>query len=221
MGLLKKIGAALRGRQHEVLQDVVDGESIRILEQEIRDCQASMAKAKVELTRVVAESNACERELKSLDQQLEKLEQQAQYALAQDDQLQAEHTARQMADVEQASTEQMKQCQNMRSMETSLQDSLLQADRQIKQFVRELRLARASECAERGRSGWTRQNSKLGQQFQEVQRSLDRIKQRRQQADDLCAASRKVDQMMGVPVESSTDRRASEILANLKKAQAV
>lgn len=219
MGLLRKIGAALRGSQHDTLQAVVDSQAIRILEQEIRDCQASVAKAKVEMTKIVAERNACDRELGQLEQQSARLEQRAVQALQQGDEAMAEHLAQQMADIELTNAEQRKHQQNMQSMESSLRDNLLRADRQIKQTVRELRLARASDCADRGLSGSQRQSSRLGEQLEDVQSSLARIRERRQQEDDMSAASRTVDQMLGAEPEPETDRRASQILAKLKKSQ--
>lgn len=219
MGLLRKIGAALRGSQHDTLQAVVDSQAIRILEQEIRDCQASVARAKVEMTKIVAERNACDRELGQLDQQSERLEERALQALHQGDEAMAEHLAQQMADIELTSTEQRKHQQNMQSMESSLRENLLKADRQIKQTVRELRLARASDSADRGLSGSQRQSSRLGEQLEDVQSSLARIRERRQQADDMSAASRTVDQMLGAEPEPETDQRASQILARLKKSQ--
>ena len=221
MGLLRKIGAALRGSQHDTLQAVVDSQAIRILEQEIRDCQASVARAKVEMSKIVAERNACDRELAQLDQQSERLEERALQALQQGDEAMAEHLAQQMADIELASTEQRKHQQNMQSMESCLRDNLLRADRQIKQYVRELRLARASDSADRGLSGSRRQSSRLGEQLEDVQSSLARIRERRQQADDMSAASRTVDQMLGAEPEPETDQRASQILARLKKSQTV
>lgn len=216
MGLLRKIGAALRGSQHDTLQAVVDSQAIRILEQEIRDCQASVAKAKVEMTKIVVERNGCERELGQLGQQLERLEERALQALQQGDEAMAEHLAQQMADIELASSEQRQHQQNMQSMESRLRDNLLRADRQIKQYVRELRLARASDSADRGLSSSQRQGSRLGEQLADVQSSLARIKERRQQADDMTTASRTVDQMLGGEPEPETDLRASQILARLK-----
>lgn len=219
MGLLRKIGAALRGSQHDTLQAVVDSQAIRILEQEIRDCQEGVAKAKVEMSKIVAERNACDRELGQLDQQLAKLEERAVQALQQGDETMAEHLAQQMADIEASSAEQRKHQQNMQSMESRLRENLLRADRQIKQHVRELRLARASDSADRGMSGSRRQGSRLDEQLEEVQTSLARIKERRQQAEDMTEASRTVDEILGAESEPETDIRASEILARLKKRQ--
>lgn len=216
MGLLKKIGAAIRGGQHETMQAVVDSQAIRVLEQEIRDCRSSVAAAKVEMTKVVAERKACDRELEQLETLQAKLEAQAVESLAVGDELNAQHRALQLADAEQAYKEQSEHQRVMQSLEDGLRENLQKADRRINQHVRELRLAKSSDSAYRSNSHGQLYSSNLASQLQEVQDSLSRIKQRQQTAEDLTAASRQVEQMFGTDTEEPIDFRAQAILQELR-----
>ncbi len=220
MGLMRKIGAALRGSQHDALQAVVDSQAIRILEQEIRDCQASVASAKSEMAQIVAERTANQREVERLEQLRESLELQAIEALQAEDQMLAEHLVQQMADDERVMAEQRNHGESMQGMEHALRDNLLRADRQIRQHVQELRLARATEAAGKGAAAGDQQSSHLGEKLQAVQGSLQRIRERRQQADDMAAATRQVDRVLGKESAPKSGGRAGEILAKLKREQA-
>ncbi len=219
MGLLKKIGAALRGRQHDTMQAVVDHESIRILEQELRDCQRSVALAKQDVCRVVAERKACERELAQLGEQTQKAEERALLALDAYDVTQAESQALQIADLEQASAMQQDHRRQMLGMEEKLRENLLLADRNIKQYMRELRLARASDNVQRGVSRSNSRGSKLSEQLQEVQGSLSRIRERRLQSDDMANAASEVEQMLGTELKTTLKSQANEVLARLRQQQ--
>ena len=65
MGLLKKIFTAIRGGATEAGEAFVDANSIRILEQEIKDADNHITKAKQDLTTVIAKEMAASREIKS------------------------------------------------------------------------------------------------------------------------------------------------------------
>ncbi len=63
MGILNKILTAFRGGANEVGQSIVDANSTRIFEQEIRDAEKHLTKAKRELTDVMAKEMQASREI--------------------------------------------------------------------------------------------------------------------------------------------------------------
>ena len=219
MGLLRKIGAALRGRQHDSMQEIVDSQAIRILEQEIRDCQHSVAQAKAELTKVVAEHKASERELDQLQAQAVNIEKRAITALSNNDETLATHLSGQIADIESAVKEQRTHCEEMLEIKAELRKNLLSADRQIKQHLRDIRLARACDSAQKGVTTSHSHGLKLGAQLQEVKSSLSRIKERRLQTTDMSKAEESVEVMLGNKTPDNLDQRSGEILARLRQQQ--
>ena len=54
MTILKKLFTALKGGAREAGEAIVDANSIRIFEQEIRDAEHQLQKAKSDLTEVIA-----------------------------------------------------------------------------------------------------------------------------------------------------------------------
>ena len=66
MSILNKILTAVRGGAREVGESIVDANGTRIFEQEIRDSQEHLAKAKRDLTDVMAKQMQTKREVKRL-----------------------------------------------------------------------------------------------------------------------------------------------------------
>ena len=66
MGILNKILTAFRGGATEVGQSIVDANSTRIFEQEIRDAEKHLTNAKRELTDVMAKEMQASREVDRL-----------------------------------------------------------------------------------------------------------------------------------------------------------
>lgn len=217
MSLLRKIGAAIRGTQHDAMQNIVDAQAIRILEQEIRDCQKSVAKAKAEMVKVVAERKATEREIEQLNERTARIEQRAMTALGADDETLAINLSGQIADLEVVSEEQQKHHQQMRTMEEMLRSKLLAADRQINQHLQELRLARAINSTQTAFNHQQAKDFTLSQQLEEVKSSVARIRKRQQQSNDLDDATATVEQLLNPSAELDADRRSQDVLQRLRQ----
>ena len=85
MGLIQKLATAVRGGVREVLETTVDANGLRILAQEIHECEHAIQLAKQDLSRVSAERIRLQRENATLESAIEKRELQAATALEQDD----------------------------------------------------------------------------------------------------------------------------------------
>lgn len=83
MGILNKILTAFRGGATEVGQNIVDANSTRIFEQEIRDAEKHLTKAKRELTDVMAKEMQASREVDRIKRSIAEHEGYATQALEQ------------------------------------------------------------------------------------------------------------------------------------------
>ena len=81
MSILKKIMTALRGGAREVGELVVDANGTRIFEQEIKDAQEHLNKARHDLTDVMAKQMQASRQVESLKKEMSEHETYAGQAL--------------------------------------------------------------------------------------------------------------------------------------------
>ena len=70
MSILKKIMTAIRGGAREIGELVVDSNGTRIFEQEIKDAQSHLNKARQDLTEVMAKQMQAGRKVESLKSEI-------------------------------------------------------------------------------------------------------------------------------------------------------
>ena len=85
MSIFKKIMTAIRGGASEVGEAIVDSNATRIFEQEIRDSENHLTKAKRDLTGVMAQQMAANREVDRLKREVTEHEGYAVQALEKGD----------------------------------------------------------------------------------------------------------------------------------------
>ena len=101
MSIWSKLFALLRGGAYEAGATVVDANALRILDQEIRDADGALGKARDDLASLVARRRILEKELGNLRDQITKYEGSARAALAKGDEPLAREVAQRIADLEQ------------------------------------------------------------------------------------------------------------------------
>ena len=74
MQLIYKLSTAMRGGTREVLEDAVDANSLRILSQEIYECETGLRESKEHLANVVAEKISLKRKLNAQKDRIESKE---------------------------------------------------------------------------------------------------------------------------------------------------
>ncbi len=193
MDLLKKIGTAFRGGSREVLEGVVDANSIRILTQEIHDADITVQSAKQNLCNVSAERIRLERESERLTQTLEEKEIQAVAALKDGNNKQAEKIAQWIADNEAISADLCKKHEQLEVHEADLKQGLLTVINQIEHYRRELRMVRATESAQSAVKKISSQENKFPKQLADVKSSLVRIREKQQNFSDKLAAAKSIE----------------------------
>ena len=81
MSIFKKIMTAIRGGATEIGENIVDANATRIFEQEIRDAENHLTKAKRDLTSVMAQQMAANREVDRINRDIAEHEGYAAQAL--------------------------------------------------------------------------------------------------------------------------------------------
>ena len=100
MSVLRDLFTALRGGASEVGEAVIDANAVRILEQEIRDAEAAIGKAKQSLTRMKGTEIRLKREIGVLDADIADYEKKALSALNGGEEALATEVAERIAELE-------------------------------------------------------------------------------------------------------------------------
>ncbi|MCL1037399.1 PspA/IM30 family protein [Shewanella submarina] len=189
MGILNKILTAFRGGANEVGQSIVDANSTRIFEQEIRDAEKHLTQAKRDLTDVMAKEMHAAREVDRIKRAVAEHEGYASQALDQGNEALAMEVAEKIATLEQELAEQQSANDSFTAHAARLKDLVKKTERQLADYKRQLTMVKTTESVQKATAtitdSFTSSNSKL----LNAKDSLERIKARQQQFDDRLQAA--------------------------------
>ncbi|BAJ00509.1 PspA/IM30 family protein [Shewanella violacea] len=189
MGILNKILTAFRGGATEVGQTIVDANSTRIFEQEIRDAEKHLTKAKRELTDVMAKEMQASREIDRLKRSVTEHEGFATQALEQDNETLALEVAEKIAQLDQELLEQQSANDSFSAHAARLKDLVRKTERQLTDYQRQLTMVKTTESVQKATASITNSFAGSNSKLLNAKDSLERIKARQQQFDDRLKAS--------------------------------
>ncbi len=228
MSILKKIATAFRGGAREVGELIVDANGTRIFEQEIKDAQDHMHKAKQDLTDVMAKQMQASRKVESIKRDIAEHEGFATQALDKGNEGLALEIAEKIASLEAELVEQEEVHHQFAAHVARLKDLVKKTERQIKEYERQLTMVKTTESVQKASAAITDNFASSNSKILSAKDSLERIKQRQQDQFDRMAAAEELvneasdksltDKMReaGIGEESSN---ASSVLERLKAKQ--
>ena len=131
MSILKKIITAVRGGAREVGEEIVDANSTRIFEQEIRDAENHLTKAKRDLTEVMAKQMQAGRELERVKNEITEHEGYVSQALGQNNEALALEVAEKIAQLEVELQDQTTSHASYEKAALRLKDLIKKSERQL------------------------------------------------------------------------------------------
>jgi len=193
MSLMKKIFTAIRGGAREAGEAIVDANSIRILEQEIKDAENHVAKARQDLTAVMAKEMQANREVESLQKQIAEYEGYAMDALNKGDDSLATEIAEKIAGLEAELTAQQEIKASFSANAERLKELLKKTERQLAEYKRQLVMVKTTDSVQKATSAisdnFTNSNSKM----MSATESLERIRAKQKEFDDKLKAAETLD----------------------------
>ena len=189
MGILNKILTAFRGGATEVGQSIVDANSTRIFEQEIRDAEKHLTKAKRELTDVMAKEMQANREVDRLKRSIAEHEGYVTQALEKENEALAIEIAEKIAQLDQELSEQQSANDSFSSHAVRLKDLVKKTERQLSDYQRQLSMVKTTESVQKATATITDSFASSNSKLLNAKDSLERIKARQQQFDDRLKAS--------------------------------
>ncbi|MGL4447831.1 PspA/IM30 family protein [Shewanella sp.] len=189
MGILNKILTAFRGGATEVGQSIVDANSTRIFEQEIRDAEKHLTNAKRELTDVMAKEMQASREIDRLKRAITEHEGYATQALDKGDESLALEVAEKIAELDQQLAEQQSANDSFSAHAQRLKDLVKKTERQLSDYQRQLSMVKTTESVQKATATITDSFASSNSKLLNAKDSLERIKARQQQFDDRLKAA--------------------------------
>lgn len=189
MGILNKILTAFRGGATEVGQGIVDANSTRIFEQEIRDAEKHLTKAKRDLTEVMAKEMQASREVDRLKRTIAEHEGYATQALEKGNETLALEVAEKISELDQELNEQRSANESFSAHATRLKELVRKTERQVADYQRQLTMVKTTESVQKATATITDSFAGSNSKLLNAKDSLERIKARQQSFDDRLKAS--------------------------------
>jgi phage shock protein A len=189
MAIWTKLFALVRGSAYEAGGAVVDANALRILDQEIRDADNALGKARDDLAALVARRRILEKEVQSFRDQASRYEGSARAALAKGDEALAREVAQRIADLEQEVTLKEPQLGEMRSAEDRLHQIIAATQQKVEGLRREIDVVKVNESVQRAQASVVAGGSGANAALGSAADSLKRIKERQAIRDEKFKAS--------------------------------
>lgn len=219
---------AVRGGATEVGEAIVDANSTRIFEQEIRDAENHLTKAKRDLTGVMAQQMAASREVDRIKREITEHEGYAVQALEKGDESLALAVAEKIANLESELSTQQQALDSFEGNANRLKELVMKSERQVTEYKRQLSMVKTTESVQKATSAITDNFSSSNSKLLNAKDSLERIKAKQQKFDDQMKAaelleSENSDSSLEAKLKEagigSADTSANSVLDRLKAKQ--
>ena len=192
MSFLKKIMTAVRGGAREMGELVVDANAVRIFEQEIREAQTHLRKAKYDLTDVMAKAMQASRQIQSLHHEIDEHEGFVVRAIEQSDEALALSISEKISGLETDLEEQREVQVTFSGQVEHLRSLVSKTERQIRKFERQLSMLKTTESVQKASAAIADNFAASSSKMHSARDSLARIKQRQQEKFDQMSAAEAV-----------------------------
>ncbi|MFT6925417.1 MAG: phage shock protein A [Psychromonas sp.] len=225
MSIFKKIITAVRGGVRETGEAIVDANSTRIFEQEIRDSEKHVTIAKRDLTEVMAKQMQAARELTQLQASIKEHEGYAMQALNQGNEALAIEVAEKISELENSAADQQQANESYLNSADRLKALIKKSERQLTDYKRQLSMVKTTQSVQKATSAITDNFVASNSKLLSAKDSLERIKQKQALYDDKLKAAEQLEaensdtslksklQDAGIGAQQSN---AQSILARLK-----
>jgi len=228
MSIFSKLIALFRGSAYEAGAAVVDANAIRILDQEIRDADAALGKARDDLATLVAKRRMLEKELQGLKDQSARYEGSARQALAQGDEKLALEVAQRISEIETDVGTKTPQLADMKTAEERLHQVIATTQQKVENLRREIDTVKVNDSVQRAQAAVASRGGSATAALGSAADSLKRIKERQAvQEERFRAAAELEDKRTGADLDAKLSAAgilpgassAADVLARLKAPQ--
>ena len=189
MAIWTKLFALVRGTAHEAGGAVVDANALRILDQEIRDADSSLGRARDDLATLVARRRIVEKELQGLKEQSVRYEGSARAALGKGDEALAREVAQRISELETEIGVKTPQLGEMRAAEERMHQTIAATQQRVENLRREIDVVKVNDSVQRAQAAVASRGAGATAALGSAADSLKRIKERQAIQDEKFKAS--------------------------------
>jgi phage shock protein A len=205
---LKKLWSALRGATNEGIEAVVDTQSIRILDQEMREAKAELKACDNNLTKIMAKRKMAEGKVNSIAADVETYTTHAIAANEKGDEALAIECAERVAELEATLETEKGFLQSFESSEKMLKANIAKAKSNVRRMEQQIDQIKATESVQKAQVAVSSRHMGANSKVKTALDSLDRIKEKQKmRAAELEAAE-----------EMASDESGTGLDAKLKAA---
>lgn len=226
MSVWSKMITALRGGVNELGESLLDNQALRILDQEIRDADTELRKAKESLAEILAKQKLADAEVKKHQKKITEYEQYAMQALETNNEDLAKEVAGKIANLEGLLAEAQSQAGSYACSVEHLRKAVLQTETHIKRMKQQADTVRATENVQKAQMAVSRRYGDSQAKMHTALESLERIKKKqneraaRIEANDELAVQEDADKQLETKLRTAgiipKDYSAENVLERLK-----
>lgn len=221
MNVWSKLLTALRGGANEMGEAVVDGQALRILDQEIRDADLELRKSKEALAEIMAKQKlAAERASKSTAK-VEEYEQYALKALEAGNEALAQEVAGKIANLEVEQAAEREQAEGYATSVAQLRKAVSQAEANIKRMKQQVDTVKATESVQKAQMAVAQRFGGSQAKLHTAVESLERIKLKQAERAAKMEATAELAAETGADDSLDAKLRAAGIVAQSNSADSV
>lgn len=177
MSVWRKLVTAIKGGATEAAQSVVDGQAIRILEQEIREAKDELRKSDHARTQILAKCKLAQQKVESLQTSIEQYEIHARKAVDTDRQL-ALDCAQKVADLKTEQAAEQSYLDQFRQSEKQLANNIKQAKANLKRLEQQVDMVKATESVQKAQVAVSSRHLGANSKMKTATESLSRIQEK-------------------------------------------
>lgn len=178
---LKKLWTALRGATNEGLEAVADSQSIRILDQELRDAKKELQACDENLTKIMAKRKLTEAKVNSLTSEVETYTNHAIAASEKGDESLAIECAERVSELEANLETEQSILDGFSTSEKTLKANIAKAKTNVRRMEQQIDQVKATESVQKAQVAVSSRHMGANTKVKTALDSLERIKQKQQQ----------------------------------------
>ena len=226
MNVWLKMVTALKGGANEMGEAIVDGQALRILDQEVRDASEELKQSKHSLAAMMAQHKIAEKKSEEFKERIQEHEGYAIKALGKNDEALALEVAGKIVDIENDMVLENSVASDYAGSIDQLCLAIKQAEIKIKRLKQQVDTVKATESVQRAQAAVAERYSGSNAKLQTAMESLERIKEKQAlNAAQMDAVSElefetseaSLMEKLEAAGIASRDVKANDILARLKK----
>ncbi len=221
MNVWSKLLTALRGGVNEAGEAVVDSQALRILDQEIRDADSELRKAKEALAEIMAKQKLAAERVNKAAKVISEYEQYALKALEAGDEPLAKEVAAKIANLEAEQIAEREQADNYAESVAQLRKAVSQAEAHIKRLKQQVDTVKATESVQKAQMAVAQRYGGSQAKLHTAVESLERIKQQQAERAAKMEATAELAQASHVDESLDAKLRAAGIVADDASADSV